>query len=130
MIGNTQSLQNDLVRSVDALAKAITAMSHSVESMTGGVSYNTSRVGAMCGEFQKVRKHLEWSLDRSLGDLAKEASKKRAEDANQMAALLQQLFEAMDGFQENIKEVAHRMEPLKMPAAVPEKESEFGPAAM
>ena len=103
-------------------------MSHSVESMTGGVSYNTSRVGAMCGEFQKVRKHLEWSLDRSLGDLAKEASKKRAEDAKQVNDLLQQLFEAMDRFQENIKEVAHRMECLKLPAAVPEKESEFGPA--
>ena len=96
--------------------------------MAGGVSYNTGRVGALCGEFQKVRKHLEWSLDRSLGDLAKEASKKRAEDTTQMTALLQQVFEAMDRFQENIKEVAHRMESLKITASVPEKESEFGPA--
>ena len=128
LIGNTQSLQNDLVRSMDTLAKAIQGMGHAVESMAGGVSYNTGRVGALCGEFQKVRKHLEWSLDRSLGDLAKEASKKRAEDATQMTALLQQLFEAMDRFQENIKEVFHRMESLKIPASVPEKESEFGPA--
>ena len=96
---------------------------HGVESMAGGVSYNTGRVGALCGEFQKVRKHLEWSLDRSLGDLAKEASKKRAEDTTQMTALLQQVFEAMDRFQENIKEVAHRMESLKITASVPEKES-------
>ena len=64
----------------------------------------------------------------SLGDLAKEASKKRAEDATQMTAVLEQLFEAMDRFQENIKEVARRMESLKIPTPVQEKESEFGPA--
>ena len=46
---------------MDVLAKSIAGMSHSVESLAGGVSYNTSRVGALSGEFQKIRKHLEWS---------------------------------------------------------------------
>ena len=73
LIGNTQSLQNDLVRSMDTLAKAITGMSQSVECLAGGGSYNTSRVGALCGEFQKVRKHLEWSMNRTFGDMMKEA---------------------------------------------------------
>ena len=76
LIGNTQSLQNDLVRSMDTLAKAIQGMSQTVESLAGGVSYNTSRVGALCGEFQKVRKHLEWSMNRTFGDMMKEAAAK------------------------------------------------------
>jgi len=127
LIGNTQSLQNDLVRSMDTLAKAITGMSQSVESLAGGVSYNTSRVGALCGEFQKVRKHLEWSMNRTFGDLMKESMSKGTEDASRMTAILEQLFEAMDRFQENIKEVARRIESVKIPAPVQERESEFGP---
>lgn len=108
LISNTQSLQNDLVRSMEAVATAVTNMSRSVESLSGGLNFNTSRTGALCGEFQKLRKHLEWSTDRSLSDIAKESSKKRTESASQMKAVLDQLFEAMDRFQENIKEVARR----------------------
>ena len=128
LISNTQSLQNDLVRSMEAIATSITSMSRSVESLSGGVSYNASRTGALSGEFQKMRKHLEWSMDRSLSDIAKEASKKRAEDASQMTTILEQMFEAMDRFQENIKEVARRMEAVGTSATpAPVQESEFGP---
>ena len=47
------------------------------------------------------------------------------EDASRTTAILEQLFEAMDRFQENIKEVARRMEAVGTPAPV--QESEFGP---
>ena len=125
LIGNTQSLQNDLFRSMDVLAKSIASMSHSVESLAGGVTYNTSRVGALCGEFQKARKHLEWSMNRTFGDMMKEAVSKGTEDASRTTAILEQLFEAMDRFQENIKEVARTMEAVGTPAPV--QESELGP---
>ena len=127
LIGNTQSLQNDLVRSMDTLAKAIQGMSQTVESLAGGVSYNTSRVGALCGEFQKVRKHLEWSMNRTFGDMMKEAAAKGSEDTSRTTAIFEQLFEAMDQFQENIKEVARRMETMGVPAPMQEKGSEYGP---
>ena len=42
---------------------------------------------------------------------------------------MDQLLEAMDRLQENIKAVAHRMESLQI-QTVQEKESEFGPALM
>ena len=126
LIGNTQSLQNDLVRSMDTLAKAIHGMSQTVESLAGGVSYNTSRVGALCGEFHKVRKHLEWSMNRTFGDMMKEAAAKGSEDTSQTTAIFEQLFEAMDRFQENIKEVARRMETMGIPAPMQEKGSEYG----
>ena len=127
LINNTQTMQHDLVRSMEAIATSVTNMSRAVESLTSGVSYNTGRVGAVCGEYQKLRKHLEWSLDRSLSDIMKENAKKKAESGKEMKDLMDQLFEAMDRLQENIKAVAHRMESLKIPT-VQEKESEFGPA--
>ena len=102
-------------------------MSRAVESLTGGVNYNTGRVGAVCGEYLKLRKHLEWSLDRSLSDVMKENAKKKAESGKEMKDLMDQLFEAMDRLQENMKAVAHRLESFQIPA-VQEKESEFGPA--
>lgn len=82
----------------------------------------------MCGEYeyQKLRKNLEWSLDRSLSDVMKENAKKKSESGKEMKDLMDQLFEVMDRLQENMKAVAHRLEPLKIPS-VQEKESEFGP---
>ena len=129
LINNSQTLQQDLCRSLETVATAVTNMSRAVESLTAGVSYNTGRVGAVCGEYQKLRKHLEWSLDRSLSDVMKENAKKKAESGKEWKDLLDQLFEAMDRLQENIKAVAHRMESLMIPT-VQEKESEFGPALM
>ena len=65
LINNSQTLQQDLCRSLETVASAVTNMSRAVESLTAGVSYNTGRVGAVCGEYQKLRKHLEWALDKS-----------------------------------------------------------------
>ena len=127
LINNTQTLQQDLVRSLETVATAVTNMSRAVESLLAGVSYNTGRVGAVCGEYQKLRKHLEWSLDRSLSDVMKENAKKKSESGKGMKDLMDQLFEAMDRLQENMRAVAHRLESLKIPT-VQEKESEFGPA--
>ena len=127
LINNTQTLQQDLVRSLETVATAVTNMSRAVESLSAGVSYNTGRVGAVCGEYQKLRKHLEWSLDRSLSDVMKENAKKKSESGKGMKDLMDQLFEAMDRLQENMRAVAHRLESLKIPT-VQEKESEFGPA--
>ena len=129
LINNSQTLQQDLCRSLETVATAVTNMSRAVESLTSGVSYNTGRVGAVCGEYQKLRKHLEWSLDRSLSDVMKENAKKKAESGKEWKGLMDQLLEAMDRLQENIKAVAHRMESLQIPT-VQEKESEFGPALM
>ena len=129
LINNSQTLQQDLCRSLEAVGTAVTNMSRAVESLTSGVSYNTGRVGAVCGEYQKLRKHLEWSLDRSLSDVMKENAKKKAESGKEWKGLMDQLLEAMDRLQENIKAVAHRMESLQIPT-VQEKESEFGPALM
>ena len=53
----------DLTRSMEIVGKAITGMSHSIESLSGGVSYHASRTGAMVGEVTKMRKHLEWCLN-------------------------------------------------------------------
>jgi len=103
LINNTNTMQQDLVRSMEAIATSVTNMSRAVESLTAGVSYNTGRVGAVCGEYQKLRKQLEWSLDRSLSDIMKENAKKKAESGKEMKDLMDQLFEAMDRLQENIK---------------------------
>ncbi|CAL1147034.1 unnamed protein product [Cladocopium goreaui] len=103
LINNTNTMQQDLVRSMEAIATSVTNMSRAVESLTAGVSYNTGRVGAVCGEYQKLRKQLEWSLDRSLSDIMKENAKKKAESGKEMKDLMDQLFESMDRLQENIK---------------------------
>ena len=39
-----------------------------------------------------MRKHLEWSLNRTFGDLMKESMSKGTEDASRMTAILGQLF--------------------------------------
>ena len=83
---------------MDVLAKSITGMSHSVESLAGGVSYNTSRVGALSGEFQKIRQHLEWSMNRTFSDMQKESLAKGSEDSGRMASALEGLYEGIDKF--------------------------------
>ena len=52
---------------------------------------------------------------------------KGSEDTSRTTAIFEQLFEAMDRFQENIKEVARRMETRGIPAPMQEKGSEYGP---
>jgi hypothetical protein len=126
-INNSQTLQHDLCRSLETVGTAVTNMSRAVESLTAGVGYNTGRVGAVCGEYQKLRKHLEWSLDRSLSEITKENAKRKVESGKEMKELMDQLFESMDRLQENMRAVAERLEALQGPTAR-EKEAEFGPA--
>ena len=100
----------DLTRSMEVVGKAITGMSHSIESLSGGVSYHASRTGAMVGEVTKMRKHLEWCLNVSMKDTLKSNQEGRdSRDATQQD-LMNKLCEAMDLLQENIKRVAERFE--------------------
>ena len=62
LIKNSQTLQQDLCRSLETVGTAVSNMSRAVESLTAGVSYNTSRVGAVCGEYTKLKKHLRVGL--------------------------------------------------------------------
>ena len=94
--------------------------------MTAGVSYNTGRVGAVCGEYQKLKKHLEWALDRSLSEITKESAKRKSESGKEMKEVMNQLFESTDRLQENMRAVADRLEVVQGPAGR-EKEAEFGP---
>ena len=127
LIQNSQTLQQDLCRSLETVGTAVTNMSRAVESLTAGVSCNTGRVGAVCGEYQKLRKHLEWALDKSLSEVLKGNAKIKSEGGKEMKDLMDQLFEAMDRLQENMRTVAYRLESLQIPAGQ-EKGSEFGPA--
>ena len=93
--------------------------------MTAGVSYNTGRVGAVCGEYTKLKKHLEWALDGSLGDVFKKNAKIRTEREQARKDLMDQLFEAMDKLQENMQKIASRRE--QAPTGH-ERAMDYGPA--
>ena len=89
------------------------------------------RVGALTGEIQKIRKHIEWSLNRTLSDMQKESLAKSSEDSGRIASALEGLYEGMDKFQEkNLREMARKMEAVRQ-VPITEKgprELEFGPA--
>ena len=125
LINNSQTLQRDLCRSLETVASAVTNMSRAVESLTAGVSYNTGRVGAVCGEYQKLRKHLEWALDKSLSEVLKGNAKIKSEKGKEMKDLMDQLFEAMDRLQENLQKIASRLEQAPVGH---EKAMDYGPA--
>ena len=110
LIENSQTLQQSLCRSLETVASAVTNMSRAVESLTAGVNYNTGRVGAVCGEYQKLKKHLEWALDKSLSEVLKGNAKIRSERGQAFKDLMDQLFEAMDKLQENMQKIASRLE--------------------
>ena len=116
LINNSQTLQHDLCRSLETVGTAVTNMSRAVESLTAGVSYNTGRVGAVCGEYQKLKKHLEWALDRSLSEITKESTKRKSESGKEMKEVMNQLFKSMDRLQENMRAVADRLEAVQGPA--------------
>lgn len=100
-------------------------MSRAVESLTAGVNYNTGRVGAVCGEYQKLKKHLEWTLDVSLSDVLKKNAKIKTERGQALKDLMDQLFEAMDKLQENMQKIASRLE---LAPAGHERAMDYGPA--
>ena len=125
LINNSQTLQQDLCRSLETVASAVTNMSRAVESLTAGVSYNTGRVGAVCGEYQKLRKHLEWALDKSLSEVLKGNAKIKSERGQALKDLMDQLFEAMNLLQENLQKIASRLEQAPVGH---EKAMDYGPA--
>ena len=110
LIQNLQTLQQDLCRSLETVGSAVNNMSRAVESLTAGVSHNTGRVGAVCGEYSKLRKHLEWAMDVSMGEVLKKNAKNRTERDQALQDLMTQLFESMDKLQENMQKIAVRIE--------------------
>ena len=110
LIQNSQTLQRDLCRSLETVGSAVNNMSRAVESLTAGVSHNTGRVGAVCGEYSKLRKHLEWAMDVSMGDVLKKNAKNRTERDQALKEVMDQLFESMDKLQENLQKIAVRIE--------------------
>ena len=63
--------RGDLARSLDLVARAITRQATACESLVAGVNSNTSRVGAVSGETNKVRTWLQWAMPRPLPESAK-----------------------------------------------------------
>ena len=102
--------QEDLTRSMEIVGNAITGMSRSVESLSGGVSYHASRTGALVGEVTKMRKHLEWCLNVNMKDTLKSNQEGRDSRDETQQDLMNKLCEAMDMLQENIKKVAEKFE--------------------
>ena len=110
LIKSTHTLQQDLCRSLEAVGAAVNNMARASESLAAGVNHNTSRVGAVVGEFTKLKKHLEWSLDDSMKDVLKDNKKGRMERDQSLQDVMTQLYESMDKLQENMKLVAERIE--------------------
>ena len=108
LIKSTHTLQQDLCRSLEAVGAAVNNMARASESLAAGVNHNTSRVGAVVGEYTKLKKHLEWALDVSMADVLKRNNKGRTERDQALQDLMTQLFESMDELQENMKLVAER----------------------
>ena len=119
LIKSTHTLQHDLCRSLEAVGAAVNNMARASESLAAGVNHNTSRVGAVVGEFTKLKKHLEWSLDVSMKDVLKDNKKGRMERDQSLQDIMTQLHESMDKLQENLKLVAERIERGTPPAEVP-----------
>ena len=67
-------------------------------------------MGAVVGEYTKLKKHLEWALTVSMGDVLKKNNQNRAERDQSQKEVMEQLLEAMDKLQENMKLVAERIE--------------------
>ena len=61
---------------------------------------------------------------RTFSDMQKESLAKGSEDSGRMASALEGLYEGMDKFQENLREMARKMETV---CQVPIPEPEFGP---
>ena len=110
LIKSTHTLQQDLCRSLEAVGEAVNNMARASESLAAGVNHNTSRVGAVVGEYTKLKKHLEWALNVSMGDVLKKNNQNRSERDQAQKEVMEQLYEAMDKLQESMKLVAERVE--------------------
>ena len=110
LIKSTHTLQQDLCRSLEAVGAAVNNMARASESLAAVVNHNTSRVGAVVGEYNKLKKHLEWAMDVSMGDVLKKNAKSRTERDQALQDVMTQLFESMDKLQENMQKIAVRIE--------------------
>ena len=110
VLEQTKKGHADLTRSMEIVGKAITGMSHSIESLSGGVSYHASRTGAMVGEVTKMRKHLEWCLNVDMKQTLKSNQEGRDSRDESQQDLMNRLCEAMDLLEENIRKVAEKFE--------------------
>ena len=125
VLEQTQKGHADLTRSMEIVGKAIQGMSHSIESLSGGVSYHASRTGAMVGEVTKLRKHLEWCLNVEMKATLKSNQEGRQSRDEAQQDLMNRLCEAMDLLQENIRRVAEKFE--KAHAEKVEERPEYDP---
>ena len=94
--------REELARALDVVSKAIHRQATAVESLSAGVGYNTSRVGAITGEIQKVRRWVEWFSTRTLNDfhsqstkLSKEQEEKLTETLGTLTAEIKGMFEGI-----------------------------------
>ena len=110
LIQQSQNLQKDLCRSLETVSSAVSNMARGIETLAAGVNYNTGRVGAVCGEYTKLKKHLEWAMDVSMGEVLKKKAKNRTERDQALKEVMDQLFESMDKLQENLQKIAVRIE--------------------
>ena len=110
VLEQTQKGHADLTRSMEIVGKAIQGMSHSIESLSGGVSYHASRTGAMVGEVTKMRKHLEWCMNVDMKATLESNQEGRQNRDESQQDLMNKLCEAMDLLQQNIRRVAERFE--------------------
>lgn len=78
----------------------------------------------MCGEYTKLKKHLEWALDKSMSEVLKKNAQTRSEAGKEMQEMMNQLFEAMDKLQENMQKIASRIEQAPVGH---EKAMDYGP---
>ena len=123
VLEQTQKGHADLTRSMEIVGKAIQGMSHSIESLSGSVSYHASRTGAMVGEVTKLRKHLEWCMNVDMkATLESNQEGRQSRNASQQD-LMNQLCEAMDLLQNNIRGVAEKFEK----ACTHEEKAEYDP---
>ena len=65
---NMQEIGKSMGESNFALAKTLTDMMVSIGSLAGGVGYNSSKIGALKGEFKQHKEWNKWALggDKSL----------------------------------------------------------------
>ena len=75
LLQDQQRSRQELARALDVVSTAIQRQATAVESLSAGVGYNTSRVGAVTGEIQKVRKWIEWFSTKSLDDIHFQSTK-------------------------------------------------------
>jgi hypothetical protein len=73
---------------------------------------------------------MEWGFNRALSDLHKENLSKNDENTGKVISTVESLYEGVDKFQENLREIVSKMEELKQPPAseAVAHESELAPA--